>query len=58
MGVRLGLLLWQAKDVHASWAGLLQQADHSTLFKQTWELSETPHTSKAGVGAGDSRAWR
>lgn len=51
-------MLWQAKDVHASWAGLLQQADHSTLFKQTWELSETPHTSKAGVGAGDSRAWR
>lgn len=57
-GSQAGAVAVASKDVHASWAGLLQQADHSTLFKQTWELSETPHTSKAGVGAGDSRAWR
>lgn len=51
-------MLWQAKDVHAAGLGLLQQADGSTLSKQTWELRETPHTSKAGVEAGASHAWR
>lgn len=58
MGVRLRLLLWQAKGVHDAGSGLLQQADGSTLSKQTWELCETPHISKPGAEAGASRAWR